>query len=63
MSETKEDCCGTCGHSDDDNGQLICYGLPPYVTPDENGDPYCVRGAVVEPDDRICGLFKQKLHS
>lgn len=57
------ECCGVCGHSMMEESQLICYGSPPYVVPDENGEPYCMRGAVVEPEDRICALFKPRMHS
>ena len=56
-------CCGMCLHTETEGDKIICYGMPPSILTDENGTPYSMRGAEVEPNERICGFFKPKLHS
>jgi len=57
------DCCAVCKFSHNMEGALLCFGAPPVLAFNENGEPEAYRGAEVLPEDPPCHLFNPRLHS
>ena len=63
-----QECCGVCNWSYKNDDEFICDVNPPQVIvikDQETDEPVIgwARGAVIDPNDRICRFFKQRLHA